>query len=77
MHLLVGNKDRKFESNDTIGFFAGAYQRCTLVTMTDTTDAKHTCSYVCDITNAATMEVKLLPKIDASRELEVCDIRMN
>ena len=45
--------------------------------MTDVTDAKYTCNYICDITNAATMELKILSKIDASSDLEICEIGTN
>ena len=45
--------------------------------MADVTDANCTCNYICDITNAATMELKILSKKDASSDLEICEIGMN
>ena len=40
-------------------------------------DGKHICGYVCDVTNAASMELKFFSKTDAPNDLEICDIMVN
>ena len=46
--------------------------------MDNAADTKYTCEYVCNVINAATMEIKIVSKTtDAPSDLEICDVKVN
>ena len=46
--------------------------------MDNVADARYTCVHVCDVTNAATMELKIVSKAtDGPSDLGICDIKVN
>ena len=50
---------------------------CSLVTMETVPVAKHACNYVCDVTNGASMEIKILSKIPGENQPAICDVKVN
>ena len=57
--------------------FVGTYQKCGFIFMDNAADTKYICGYVCDITDAATMEIKMVSKTNGPTGLEICDVKMN
>ena len=47
---------------------------CSMVSMETLTVAKYTCNYICDVTNAATLVIKILSGTLASGLPAVCEI---
>ena len=45
-----------------------------MVAMETFTVAKYTCNYICDVTNAATLAIKILSKTSVSDLPAVCEI---
>ena len=45
--------------------------------MDNAADARYTCGYVCDVTDMATVEIKMVSKTDGPSDLEIWDVRVN
>ena len=54
--------------------FAGNYKKCNMVTKESLTSGKNTCNYICDVREAATMEIMMSSNIAASVQPSVCDV---
>ena len=54
----------------------GGYKKCSLVTKEMISVAKWTCSYVCDVSDAVTMEIRILSKMLEENNPAVCDVKV-
>ena len=56
--------------------FLGLQTKCNMMTRALMTTAKRTCNYLCDVTNAATMEIRILSDTPAANQPSICDVKV-
>ena len=59
-----------------IFFGTGNYKKCTGVSMATGDGMKQTCSYFCDVTDAATMEIKMMSTTPSTAHPAICDVKL-
>ena len=59
-----------------IFFGTGNYKKCTGVSIVTINGMKQTCGYLCDVTDAATMEIKMMSTTPSTDQPAICDVKL-
>ena len=54
----------------------GNYKKCTVISMVTINEMKQTCGYLCDVTDAATMEIRMLSTTPSTDQPAICDVKL-